>query len=397
MSVVRTTVAVAFLALGAAAGPALADADSRSAAYREAQQAIEDENWTEASRLFGKLSSGSSGETDDALYWKAYADWKRHDRQHALESLRRLQADYPKSSWADDGKVLEQEIRGGGAASAASEENEELQLYALDGLMQMDPAQAVPVLEKILAGNRSVRLKERALFVLSQSDSPKGKEILLRTARTGQPIELRVAAIKSLATAGLDEELDSLAPLTHDRNAPAEVRNAVIEAYLIADRPGPLLQIARSDADPELRAKAVQTLGAMGATSSLRQLWSTERDPGLRAELLRGFGIAGDVEALSKAARDRDPDTRRAAIQGLGISGEDARKELRTLYKEFQDSDDKREVAQAFMVQGDAKSLIDLFRAERDPAMKRVLLQQLTLIDEPEANRFLLDILGDEK
>src|SRR6185436_7260877 len=132
------------------------------------------------------------------------------DRQHALESLRRLQADYPKSSWADDGKVLEQEIRGGGGASAASEENEELQLYALDGLMQMDAAQAVPVLEKILAGNRSLRLKERALFVLSQSDSPKAKEILLRTARTGQPIELRVAAIKSLATAGLDEELDSL-------------------------------------------------------------------------------------------------------------------------------------------------------------------------------------------
>jgi hypothetical protein len=71
--------------------------------------------------------------------------------------------------------VLEQEIRGGGDRPAAtSEDDEELKLYALDSLMQAEPEQAVPVLERLLAGNASSRLKERALFVLSQSDSPQG-------------------------------------------------------------------------------------------------------------------------------------------------------------------------------------------------------------------------------
>ena len=396
MRCVRITVVVVLLALGAPAGLVLADADTaRSAAYRDAQRALEKEDWAEASRLFGKLASGSTDETEAALYWKAYADWKRRDRQQALSGVRRLLADYPKSSWADDAKVLEQEIRGTDGPPVTSEDDEELKLYALDSLMQVDSAQAVPVLEKLLAGNASARLKERALFVLSQSDSPRAREILMRTARTGQPMELRLAAIKTLGTADMTEDLKSIA---QDTKAPREVRQAVIEAYLIADRPDAVLDIARSDPDPRVRAKAVEALGAMGATEALRQLWSTERDPALRRKLLEQFGVAGDVESLAKAARDRDPDTRRKAIEGLGIAeGDAARKTLRQLYGELQDPEDKRQVAQAFMVQGDAKTLIELFRAERDPAMKRVLVQQLSVMDDPEASRVLLDILGDSK
>ena len=67
--------------------------------------------------------------------------------------------------------------------------------------MQLEPEKAVPVLEKLLAGNSSERIKERALFVLSQSDSPKAREILLRTAKTGQPIGLRCDAVKTLGIA----------------------------------------------------------------------------------------------------------------------------------------------------------------------------------------------------
>lgn len=390
MSRARITLVVALLAVAA-----LAFADSRSAAYREAQRALEKEEWAEASRLFGKLASASTDETDAALYWKAYADWKRRDGQDSLQSLRRLLADYPKSSWADDAKVLEQEIRGGGGATASSEDDEELKLYALDGLMQVDPSQAIPVLERILAGGASARIKERALFVLSQSGAPRAREILRGTARTGQPIELRVAAIQTLGIAGMADELGAL----WDAKPPAEIREAIIEAYLTANRPEPLLDIARSDPDPHTRAKAVETLGAMRAIPSLRQLWSTERDGEVRAEILQSLGIAGDVDTLAKVAREsKDPDHRREAIEGLGIAhGDAARKSLRQLYGELPDAEDKREVAQSLMVQSDAKTLIELFRAERDPALKRMLVQQISLIHDPEANRLILDLLGDGK
>ena len=396
MSRFPTTLAIALLFVFSM--PAPARAEQHSEAYREGQRALESEEWDEASRLFGKLASGSSDETDAALYWKAYADWKQKLKKESVEGLQHLLSAYPRSAWADDARALELEIRGGkGAKGTPNAEDDELKLYALDGLMQVEPEQAVPVLEKLLAGNSSQRIKERALFVLSQSDSPRAREILLRTAKTGQPIRLRCEAVKTLGIAGEPEDIEALGVIARDTGVPLEVREAVIDAYLIADRSDELLGIARSDPDPRIRAKAIDALGATDALPSLRQLWNTEKDPMIRAKLLEAFGIAGDVETLAKAARESsDPQIRRKAIEGLAISNSPAAaKELRRMYGEFSSQDDKRKVVEAFMIQGDAKTLIELFRAEKDPGMKKFILQQLSVMDNSEATRAILDVLGE--
>jgi HEAT repeat protein len=368
-------------------------------AYREGQRALDAENWDEASGLFGRLAGKPGEEADAALYWKAYADWKRNLKKESLDGLRKLLASYPQSAWADDAKALELEIRdgkGARASTAADVEDEELKLYALDGLMQVEPEKAVPVLEKLLAGSSSARLKERALFVLSQSDSPRAREILLRTAKTGQPMSLRTEAVKTLGIAGGRDDLAALAEIARDTSAPFEVRAAVVEAYLISGRPEALVALAASDPDPRIRGKAIEALGAMGALSSLRQLFATEKDPALRAKLIESFGVAGDVDTLSKIAREStDPKIRRKAIEGLGISS-GAGPVLRRLYGELTDTDDKREVIESLMVQGDAKVLIEMFRAEKDPGLKRYILQQLSVMDDPEVTRVLMDVLGEK-
>jgi HEAT repeat protein len=263
--------------------------------------------------------------------------------------------------------------------------------------MHRDPGQAVPVLERILTGNSSERVKARALFVLSQSDSPRAREILLRIARTGQPAELRREAVRTLGIAGDPTDVAALAELARDQKVPEEIREAVIEAFLISGQTGPLVEMAKSDLSPRIRAKAIEALGVNGEGSALRQLWGTERDPALRAKLLESFGIAGDVDALTKAARDSDPRLRQKAIEGLGIAGgPEAGKALRQLYRESTQTDDRRKIAEAFMIQGDAQTLLELFRAERDPAMKKVLLQHLSMMDEPEATQVILDVLGEK-
>jgi len=405
MSRVRTKLALALvfaLAAPAAAQTRYATSDSggeqRSDAYREGQRALEREAWEDASRIFGKLVSGSGGETDAALYWKAYADWKRKLKQESLEGLRHLLSAYPKSAWADDAQALELEIRGGKAGKNTPDTgDEELKLYALDGLMQVEPEKAVPVLEKLLAGNSSPRIKERALFVLSQSDSPRAREILLRTAKSGQPIALRCEAVKTLGIAGESDDLAALAAIARDTAAPPEVREALIEAYLIADRPDELAGIAKSDPDPRIRAKAIDALGATDALPVLRQLWNTEKDPALRAKLLEAFGVAGDVDTLAKVARESsDPQIRRKAVEGLAISDKpEAGKTLRQLYGEFPGVDDKRKVLEGLMIQDDAKTLIELFRAEKDPNLKKAILQQLSVMDDPDATREILNVLGE--
>ena len=60
---------------------------------------------------------------------------------------------------------------------------EELKLLALQGLQHSDPEQAVPMIEKILQGPQSPRLKQRALFVLAQSNAPRAREVLANFAR----------------------------------------------------------------------------------------------------------------------------------------------------------------------------------------------------------------------
>ena len=382
----------------AAAGFATSDdtTSTRSEAYREGQRALERERWDDAARSFAAVAAAGGAEVDSALYWKAYADWKSQRRKDALAGIRALLAAHPQSPWADDARALELEIRGGGDPAEVADE--ELKLYALDALLQVEPARALPVLERILAGDGSPRIKERALFVLAQSDEPRAREILVRIARTGEPAGLRVEAVRTLGIAGEQEDIAALSALLREGTTPPEVRAAVIEAYLISDRVAELAALAQGDADPGVRRQAIEALGALQAHAELRGLWASERDPEVRRRLLEALAIAGDVESLARAARDPGaPDLRRQAIEGLAITGTpEAGRELRALYGELSDPGDRRKVLEAFMIRGDARALSEQFRVERDPALRREIVQLLSVMDDEEAGELLLSILGEK-
>lgn len=374
---------------------------ARSDAYREGQRALEEERWSDAVRAFEGLTRGDGPEADAALYWKAYADWKLQHKKDALEGLRRLLSDHPGSAWSDDARVLEQEIRGGKTANTRVEDDadEQLKLQALESLLEIEPEKSVPVLDRLLSGSSSLQVKERALFVLSQYDSARAREVLLRVARTGAPADLRREAVKTLGISGEPDDIAALRTIVREPNAPTEVREAVIEAFLIADRAEELAMIARSDRDPQLRGKAIEALAAIGALSSLRPLWSSEKDPKLQRKLLEAFGIAEDFETLAKIARESpQPELRRQAIEGLGVmGGPEAGDVLRELYGKLTDPQDKRKVLEALMISDDADALIELFRQEKDPATKRVILQQLSVMDDPDVTKVILEVLGEKQ
>ncbi len=72
---------------------------------------------------------------------------------------------------------------GPGQSPDRAEADDEPQLYALNGLMASGSKQALPLMLKFLEGPHSARLKGQALFVLTQSDSPEARKILLEVAR----------------------------------------------------------------------------------------------------------------------------------------------------------------------------------------------------------------------
>src|SRR6188474_145453 len=95
------------------------------------------------------------------------------------------------------------------SADRAPTDDEELALAAMEGLMSQSPERALPIIRKVLAGSQTTLVKKRALFVLSQIDSPEADDILLQTARSADKA-LRSEAIRSIGIGGHDKSLAAL-------------------------------------------------------------------------------------------------------------------------------------------------------------------------------------------
>src|SRR5581483_7587730 len=150
--------------------PGAADEDDRADdLYEHARDLIEEGRFDRAIPELDRLIALNSARTDSAYYWKAYSQAKLGQRADSLATISELTKRFPYSRWLKDARALEVEVRqsSGQTVSPSSQEDDELKLMALRGLMQSDPEQAMPVIEKMLAGANSPKVKERALFVLS--------------------------------------------------------------------------------------------------------------------------------------------------------------------------------------------------------------------------------------
>src|SRR5262249_35824465 len=141
----------------------------------------------------------TANRVDAALYWKAYVQLKESDFKEAQATLNTLQQKFTDSRWLRDAKALAVEVQqaSGQRVSPEAQNDEDLKLLALRGLMQADPDRALPMIEQIMAGNSSVRVKENALFVLSQSRDPRSRTIIASVARGGNP-DLQMRAVRYL-------------------------------------------------------------------------------------------------------------------------------------------------------------------------------------------------------
>ena len=86
--------------------------------------------------------------------------------------------------------------------------DDELKLLAIQGLQQTAPERALPLLVKVINDVGSLRLKERALFVLSQSARPKRGPRSRRSRAGASNPELQVKAVQYIAMSGRPETRD---------------------------------------------------------------------------------------------------------------------------------------------------------------------------------------------
>jgi HEAT repeat protein len=371
--------------------------DQEEALYDRGTRALDQARWDRAVEIFGQVVELHARRTDGALYWKAYAQNKLGQRTEALAGLAELNKSFPQSRWINDAKALEVEIQSqaGRPVSPGNEGDEDLKLMAINGLLNSDPDQAIPLLEKILTGNQPPKIKERALFVLSQSGSPKAREIIGQIARGQSNPDLQRKAVQYLGLFGGKESHKLLADI-YASSSDVALKKTILRSFMTSGERGFLLEAAKGEKNPELRLEAIRQLGVMGGQSELWEIFQAELSVEIKEQILHSMFVGGSSDKLIEVARnEKDPKLRRAAIHSLGLmGGKKTGEALVAIYTSDKDLETRKAIVQGLFVQGNAKALVELARKETDPAMKKQIVQQLSVMGSKEATDYLMEIIN---
>ena len=368
------------------------------ALYRHGTARLDAGEWAKAIEAFTQVIASKGTRADASMYWKAYAQYKVAQREAALTTIQELQKAYATSRWLNEANALAVEIRSGvGVANAADAGDDELKLLALNGLMESGSVdQAVDLLEKMLKSQQSPKLKKRALFVLSQSQSPKARNLLVSAAKGASNPDLQLNAIEYLGMFGGKENQQLLSDV-YAATSDVAVKRGILKAYMVTGQKDRLLAAAKSEANPALRGDAIRFLGAQGASAELGQLYQTEKTPELKTALIEAFMVTGNAEKLLEIAKtEADPAVKLKAVRSLGVLGSaKTGPALVEIYSAPGATPEmKRAAIDGLHIQGNAKALVDIARKETDPGLRKDLVSRLSTMKSKEATDFLLELLN---
>jgi tetratricopeptide (TPR) repeat protein len=364
--------------------------------YRRGQAALEKHDYAAAIDAFSQAIKEKSARTEGALYWLAYAENKAGKRAEALATLGQLQQNYPSSRWLEDANALKMEVEqaSGSPPSPEATGDEDLKLLALNALMNSDPDRALPMLDKLLKSNNSPKVKERALFVLAQSNSPQSRELMANIAKGKFNPDLQAKAIEYLGVFGGRDAAATLTDIYKSSGDP-QIKRAILHGFLISGNKDAVLAVARSETNPELRIDAIHQLGIMGASAELMQMYSSDAPFEMRKAVLHALFIGGQSDKILDIARnDKDINMRREAIRQLGPMGKKAGDALPALYAKETDHELKKDILNSLFIQGNAAALIEIAKTENDPNLKREAVQKLSIMHTKEGTEYLLEILS---
>lgn len=203
----------------------------------------------------------------------------------------------------------------------------EVRRQAVFWLSEVDGEESLEALEAILETSQDAEIQERAIFALSQHDSPRATTLLGEYARrTDAPDRLRERAIFWIGeTDGGGAAIRSLYPTLGSDALKEQALFAASEAS--DDDPSMrdwLLERARDRGESlEVRKKAIFWAGESGLSSAeLRSLYDSADETEIREQLIFALSESDDegaVEALIGIAREEtDPELRKRAIFWLG-------------------------------------------------------------------------------
>jgi hypothetical protein len=366
--------------------------------YGRGQNALDDHKYDQALDYFTEVVARGGPKADGALYWKAYTLNKLGRRDEATAAIAQLRTSFPSSHWLDDGKVLELEVKqaSGKTVSPESESDDDLKLMALNGLAQTDPARAFPLLEGLLKGPASPKLKKNAIYVLAINTTPQAQQLLEQIARGNGNPDLQITAIGyMLRNKQFPNRTQTLYEI-YNATSDTQVKREIINALRSNSDTDHLMQIYKAEKDPDLRRSAIAGLGDKPGNAELWQLYQGETTPEGKIAILDAMHDNGNTEKLTEVARtDKDPKVRMRAIQVLSsYRAVNLGDTLSSLYGSEQDPQVKRQILNEISNHRNAKALVDIYHKESNFEMKKTILSHLGNMRTTEANELYMEILG---
>jgi HEAT repeat protein len=411
-------------------------ADPADSLYKLARAALNDSDYRRAAALFAMVADRypDSEFAPDALYYRAYALYRggaSKELELAVRELDRQATRYPKAGTLNDAKQLRASIRAEqakrGDAGAGREisqdgeilrnekrcptEDDEMRMTALRGLIQQDPDQVLPVLQKVLErrDDCSVGLRRQAVYLLAQTKEEERADILLRVASTDPSMNVRRDAVQWLSQVNTERAaraLDSILFNTTD----ADLRDKSLYALSQHRSPTARLAIRRfaemSTVPTDLRVRAVYYIGQgrrNGDESDyLRGLFAKTASPEIREAIIRAVANQKTPDRtawLLGVALDRNQELepRKKALYYASQGGAEL-KELLPLYDALAGQTEMQDqLLYVYSQRREAEAtdkLLQVAKTEKNSELRKKAIYSLAQRKDPRVKQFLMDLLN---
>jgi hypothetical protein len=133
----------------------------------------------------------------------------------------------------------------------------------------------------------------------------------------------------------------------------------------------------------------------MGAREEVWQLYQKETDAEVKEQMIQALFMGGDAARLTEIANtDANTELRRRAIQHLGMMGRQRTSDvILNIYTKQTDPELKEAAIDALFIQQNAETLVSLARKETDRELKKKIVEKLSLMRSPAARDYMLELL----
>jgi hypothetical protein len=385
--VVAAICVIAFAATASAVGP-------ESKQLSRAKDLIADEQWLRAIEVL-RTAIADPNETrrDEALYWLAHSQHQSGDSTAAVETISRLERDFPSSMWVKPARSLRIEI-----AVRLNRSDVLWWTAAAKPQIYVDAPKPVtkpaPKATARPSGGNSVPPDKVAPgeipIAVDPPVIPPPPKVWWDPETKNFDVDLQVLALNGLMKTDAPKViplLSEIAVKTEDANLAGRV------LFMLAQSDSPearatVLRVAKTGPEPA-RVAAVRVWGRFGGPDVPKQLlevYPTAVTP-VKLQIVKSLGERSEKGALAQiVASEKEAQLRYTAIACLAQAG--GADQLALMYKTFGVQARKSVIAGLSSVRADAE-LVRIAETESDAALQAAILERLRVLGTPKAKEYL--------